>query len=70
MAPTPILVTGVPSTTGPTPERKEVRELQKDSEMFELFLLGMRSYQQQNATEPTSYWSVSSKLASFPVELM
>ncbi|KAK3317933.1 hypothetical protein B0H66DRAFT_621379 [Apodospora peruviana] len=62
MAPTPIPVIGLGtgSVAGSVPERKEVRDLAKDPILFELFLLGLLKFQQQDATEPTSFWGLAS----------
>ena len=56
--PSTIPVTGVPSTSGIHP-RLEIRQLQQNSDQWNLYLLGLRKLQAVNQSDPLSYYQIA-----------
>ena len=44
--------------------RLEIRDLAQDRDQWEVFLLGLKHMQEANASDPTSYHAIASKLAN------
>lgn len=56
----PFPVTGIPSgASGPVPQRLEIRQLQKNTNQWNLYLLAMAQYQSMNQSTMTSYYQIA-----------
>lgn len=61
-----VVTTGMPVGPGPVPVRPDIRDLQKDSDKWSLYILALDMMQWTEQSQPTSWFSIGGTLHCAP----